>query len=156
MGSLKPRNINRAFGICYKISAKSSEQDRLEIIRSLKETSEQYILENLKSMFVPHLCDDRLMSFLFLYSEVASVMDQPVNFKIPQFLFSFLRTVCDEQIITGENPRLTPHFRITQTIFDFSSKRQTSSRENQLHSKCSDGDVIVQSGYLREIRPAFG
>lgn len=101
LGSLKPRNINRAFGLCYKISCNSSEEDRMQFINSVEEASEEYILANHKSLYIPHLCDDRLMSYLFLYSEVASIMNHPINEDIPQFLFAFLQAIFDSKILTG-------------------------------------------------------
>lgn len=101
-GSLRPRNINRAFGICYKLSSKSGDRDRLEFINEIRAACEAYILPNQNSMFVPNLCDDRLISYLYLYSEVGSVLESTLLPEIVEFYFVFLRTASEGQFLTGK------------------------------------------------------
>lgn len=101
MGSLKPRNINRAFGICYKLSCKSGEREKTDFVNCLEHASETYILAHQNSIFVPDLCDDRLISYLYLYSEVGSIMDHDMNADVSEFIFRFLRTIADGQLLTS-------------------------------------------------------
>lgn len=100
-GSLRPRNINRAFGICYKLSSKSGEQDRNDFIHDIRIACESYILTNQNSMFVPNLCDDRLISYLYLYSEVGSILESTLDGSIVNFFFEFLHTAGGGQLLTG-------------------------------------------------------
>lgn len=95
VGSLKPRNINRAFGICYKLSAKSGVKEKEDFIDTMRTAAEEYILGNQSTIFIPNLCDDRLLSHLYLYSEVASITDRNLNIDIANFAFKFLKTTSE-------------------------------------------------------------
>lgn len=99
VGSLKPRNINRAFGICYKLSAKSGDKERYSFVDAMKKSAELYILTNQNAFFVPNLCDNRLISYLYLYSEVASITERNVNIEIANFAVRFLKTISEAQNI---------------------------------------------------------
>lgn len=101
LGSIRPRNINRVFGICYKLSCTSSERDRLKFINEMKEASEEYILAQKNSLFVPNLCDDRLINYFYLYSEVGGLLDS-LNKNIINELFLFLRTIGESHTLTSE------------------------------------------------------
>lgn len=101
LGSIRPRHINRTFGICYKLSCESGERDRLKFINEIKEASENYILEHKNSLFVPNLCDDRLINYIYLYSEVG-VLLKTFNKSITNQLFVFLRTISDTQFLTSK------------------------------------------------------
>lgn len=101
MGSLRPRNINRAFGICYKLSCKSGEREKINFVNCLEQASETYILAHQNSIFIPDLCDDRLISYMYLYSEVGSIMDHDMNPDVSEFIFRFLRTIADGQLLTS-------------------------------------------------------
>lgn len=100
-GSLRPRNINRAFGICYTLSTKSGDRDGQDFVAEIRGACESYILTNLNSMFVPNLCDDRLISYLYLYSEIGSIPDLALHDEIVDFFFVFLRTAAEGQLLTG-------------------------------------------------------
>lgn len=100
-GSLRPRNINRAFGICYKLSTKSGDRERDEFISDIRNSCENYIQLNRNSMFIPNLCDDRLISYLYLYSEVSSILESTLHSEIVDFFFIFLQTAADGQMLTG-------------------------------------------------------
>lgn len=102
VGSLKPRNINRAFGICYKLSAKSGDKERDSFVDAMKKSAELYILTNQNAFFVPNLCDIRLISYLYLYSEVASITERNVNIEIANFAVRFLKTISETQNIVCE------------------------------------------------------
>lgn len=67
----------------------------------MKEASETYILGNRNSMFIPNLCDDRLINYLYLYSEVGSLLDS-LNLEITNNLFMFLRTISETHVLTSE------------------------------------------------------
>lgn len=95
MGSLKPRNLNRAFGICYKLSAKSGEKEKDEFVNSMNAAAEAYILANQNAIFIPNLCDDRLLSYMYLYSEVASITDRNVNVEIADFALKYLKAISE-------------------------------------------------------------
>lgn len=101
-GSLRPRNINRAFGICYKLSTKSGDRDRNEFIAEIRNSCETYITANQNSLFVANLCDDRLISYLYLYSEVSSVLESTLQSDIVDFYFLFLQTAAEGQMLTSE------------------------------------------------------
>lgn len=101
-GSLRPRNINRTFGICYKLSTESGEKDRKHFIAKLRGKCESYIFANQNSMFVQNLCDDRFISYVYLYSEIASVLQSTLHPDIVNFFFSFLHVVGNKQQLTGE------------------------------------------------------
>lgn len=100
-GSLRPRNINRTFGICYKLSAESCEKDQKRFIKHMRKTCESYILDNRNTMFVQNLCDDRFISYIYLYSEIGSVLSSTLNKEIVDFFFSFLDIVGKGQVLTG-------------------------------------------------------
>lgn len=100
-GSLRPRNINRTFGICYKLSAESGDRDRKHFIAKLRNKCESYIFDNQNSMFVQNLCDDRFISYVYLYSEIASVLQSTLHPDIVNFFFTFLHTVGSKQTLTG-------------------------------------------------------
>lgn len=95
-GSLKPRNINRAFGVCYKLSAKSGTKERDDFVETMKNAAEAYILSNQNAIFVPNLCDGRLLSFMYLYSEVVSITNRNVNIEVANFAFKFLKTTAEK------------------------------------------------------------
>lgn len=101
-GSLKPRNINRTFGICYKLSVESGGRDRKHFIAKIRGKCESYIFANQNSMFVQNLCDDRFISYVYLYSEIASVLQSTLHPDIINFFFTFLHTVGNKQQLTGE------------------------------------------------------
>lgn len=103
-GSLRPRNINRAFGICYKLSSKSGDRDRDEFVDEIQTACENYIEPNRNSVFVPNLCDDRLISYLYLYSEVSSILESTLHSEIVDFFFLFLQTAADGKLLTGKLP----------------------------------------------------
>lgn len=127
-GSLLPRNINRAFGICYTLSTKSGDRDRQQFIAEIREACEAYILTNRNSMFVPNLCDDRLISYLYLYSEIGSIPDLALHEEIMEFFFIFLRTAAEGQLLTGKlaalrTPFLSMKLIPSRFVSDFSAKR---------------------------------
>lgn len=100
-GSLKPRNINRVFGICYKLSSLSGSRDRKHFLAKMRNTCESYIFANQNSMFVQNLCDDRFISYVYLYSEIAAVLQSKLHPDIVNFFFQFLHTVGSKQQLTG-------------------------------------------------------
>lgn len=102
MGSLRPRNINRAFGICYTLSTNSGERDCREFVQEIRCACETYILTNRNTTFVPNLCDDRLISYMYLYAELATVPNMTLHDEIIEFFFVFLRTAAEGQLLTGE------------------------------------------------------
>lgn len=101
-GSLQPRNVNRTFGICYKLSAESGERDRKHFIAKIRNKCESYILANQNAMFVQNLCDDRFVGYVYIYSEIASVLKSTLHSDIVDFFFSFLQIVGNKQVLTGK------------------------------------------------------
>lgn len=112
-GSLRPRNINRTFGICYKLSVESGGKDRRAFIDSIRNACETYILNNKNSMFVHDLCDDRFISYVYLYSELGSLLESTLHPDIINFFFEFLRIVGDGKVLSGT------HFTILHEYFNF-------------------------------------
>lgn len=102
-GSLRPRNINRAFGICYKLSIESGGKDRRAFIARIRTACETYISQNKNSMFVQNLCDDRFISYVYLYSEVASVLESTLESEIVDFFFEFLHVAGEGKVLTRTN-----------------------------------------------------
>lgn len=102
-GSLRPRNINRVFGICYKLSIESGPRDRKHFLAKVRNTCESYIFANQNSMFVQNLCDDRFISYVYLYSEIASVLQSKLHPDIVNFFFLFLHSIGNKQQLTGMN-----------------------------------------------------
>lgn len=129
-GSLRPRNINRTFGICYKLSTESGSRDRKHFIAKIRGRCESYIFANQNSMFVQNLCDDRFISYVYLYSEIASVLQSTLHPDVINFFFSFLHVVGNKQQLTGEKieifllSKLFPVFESESNLFfiSFSSK----------------------------------
>lgn len=102
-GSLRPRNINRTFGICYKLSVESGDKDEKTFIKKIRNACESYILANRNSMFVQNLCDDRFISYIYLYSELGSILESTLQPEIIKFFFSFLDVVGNGQVLTGKS-----------------------------------------------------
>lgn len=100
-GSMRPRIVNRTFGICYKLCARSSEKDRSRFVKELRQISEKYILLNRNLLFVPNLCDTRFVSYAYVYAEIGSISATPLNKEIINFFLSFLEAVAKKQILTG-------------------------------------------------------
>lgn len=101
-GCIRPRIINRTFGICYKLCADSSDKDRKRFIKELRNVCESYIHGNRNLIFVPDLCDSRLVNYAYLYSEIGSVISTPLDPDIIGFFLSFLDTVSKKHVLTGE------------------------------------------------------
>lgn len=101
-GGLRPRNINRTFGICYKLSVESGDKDRRTFIKKIRNSCESYIFANRNSMFVQNLCDDRFISYIYLYSELGSILESTLHSEIIEFYFSFLDVVGKGQVLTGK------------------------------------------------------
>lgn len=101
-GSLRPRNINRAFVICYTLSTMSGDRDVKDYVAEIRDACESYILSNRNTMFVKDLCDDRLISYLYLYSEVGSIPGMMLHDEIVNFFFVFLETAAEGLLLTGK------------------------------------------------------
>lgn len=108
LGSIKPRNINRAFGICYKLSSKSGTREKQKFVNCMQSASEDYILKNKNSLYVPNLVDNRLLSYLYLYSEVASILEYNINHDIADLAFEFLIKATESQK-AGSKSNLEPN-----------------------------------------------
>lgn len=150
-GSLRPRNINRTFGICYKLSMESGDKDRKTFIKKVRNACESYIFANRNSMFVQNLCDDRFISYIYLYSELGSILESTLHPEVINFFFSFLDVVGKGQVLSG-NFRSRNNFCYGISIMKlilffflkcFSSKRFNAARENQLYFKCINRIIFL-------------
>lgn len=102
MGSLKPRNVNRVFGICFKLCSKSGKRENQEFVSTIERAAGEYILSHRNIFFVPNLCDERLISYLYVYAEIASVMDHEVNTEIAELALTFLKMMTDGTRMNGK------------------------------------------------------
>lgn len=100
-GCMRPRIINRTFGICYKLCASSSEKDRRRFVKELRLKCESYILENQNLLYVPDLCDNRFVCYAYLYSEIGSVSTSALSNDIIGLFLTFLEAIAKKQILTG-------------------------------------------------------
>lgn len=102
MGSLKPRNVNRVFGICFKLCNKSGKRENQEFVEAIERSAGEYILSHRNIFFVPNLSDERLISYLYVYSEIASILDYDVNTEIAELALIFLKMMTDGTKVAGK------------------------------------------------------
>lgn len=97
-GGVIPRHVQRVYEICSRISRKSNPDEETEWAKSINKRSEEYILKHMKSLVIPELYNIQLVNFMFIYAESVTDLSGPPNLLFVEFLFSYLKAVCEHKV----------------------------------------------------------